>query len=175
MDKKKKYIIGTVLTLAIFAGTIMIVIIVRENYMSKLYRQYRYPNEAYYGKELYSEIDYKCSDYELEVGNEILNKATAVAEYAGTEQEAENEMGDVGALDRYYYFDSKDAVSQEAAFQFITCKITEYSGHVWVVSTVLRFNENGKTASNSERDCLDLWYIEKQGNEWKVVKAVTSP
>lgn len=176
IKNEKKYIIGAVIILVMLAWiTIVLVIAFRENYRSKLYQQYQYPNEEFYGKKLYSEIDYKCSDYEAEVGNQILHKAIEVAEYTGTKQEAENEIGEVGALERYYYFDSKDAVSQEVEFQFITCKLTEDTGHVWVVSTVLRVNENGKRASNSGRDCLDLWYIEKQGEEWQVVKAVSSP
>ena len=43
------------------------------------------------GKELYSEILHECSEYESEIGKEVLDKAMQVAEYTGTE-EAEDEI-----------------------------------------------------------------------------------
>lgn len=70
-----------------------------------LYDEYRYPNEDFYGKELYSEICYDCSAYEAEIGNALVDKAIEVAKYTGTE-EAEKEIGDVGALSRFYYYNS---------------------------------------------------------------------
>ena len=72
--------------------------------------------QRFFGKELYAEIDYECSDYEWEVGNEIVNEGVKVFKYTGMEQVSEAEMGDVGVLERYYYCDMKNAVSQEGTF-----------------------------------------------------------
>lgn len=84
-------------------------------------------------------------------------------------------MGDVGALERYYYFDTKDAVGQEADFELITCKISGREGHVWVGTTIQRFDENGQNAGGGGRDMLSLWYIEYQENGWYVVKILNTP
>ena len=128
--KRKVYPICILFLL--FLGLLIIVALgyCKKNKMSALYKEYRYPNEEYYGKDLYSEIDYKCSDYELQVGNEIVNKGLEVLQYTGTEQDAEAEMGDVGALSRYYYFDRKNVVSQDGNFRFITCRISGNEGHI---------------------------------------------
>ena len=140
----------------------------------KLYEEYRYPHEEFYGKELYSEIGYKCSDYESEIGHLILDKAIEVAEYTGTEQDAEQELGDVGPLSTYYYYVHKKTVTQKVTFQFITCKITGNEGHLWVVYTHVRYDENGERV-NSSLNILSLWYIEKKENEWHVTEIHEAP
>ena len=144
------------------------------NRMSELYEAYRYPNEDFFGKDLYAEVDHECSDYEFEVGNGIVNKGVEVFEYTGMEQDSIAEMGDVGALDRYYYFDVKNAASQEGTFRFITCKISGNEGHVWVVYTCKRYDENGSLI-NSSSNILSLWYIEDQGDGWYVVRIQEAP
>lgn len=142
--------------------------------MSKLYEEYRYPNEEFYGKELYAEIDHECSGHELEIGNEIINKGLEVLRYAGLEQDVETSIGDVGALSKYFYFNRENSVVQEGNFQFVTCKVSENKGHVWVVCTYKGYDENGKQV-NSSSDVLALWYVEKQGDEWCVVKIREAP
>lgn len=68
----------------------------KRNDTSRIYKKYQYPNEDVYGKELYSEIDYRCSEEEAEVGEMIVAQAFQVAEYTGTAQDSEKEMGDCG-------------------------------------------------------------------------------
>ena len=147
----------------------------RKNSVSELYEHYRYPNEDFFGKTLYSEIDYECSADEAKVADMILDRALQVAEYTGTQQEAEVRLGDVGALSRYYYFDKKAAVTQEAHFKFITCMLTEDKGHIWVASTILRYDDNGEYVPGGGRDILTLWYIEYQEHEWQVVQVKEAP
>lgn len=149
--------------------------ITQKDSMSDLYEHYQYPNEAFYGQTLYSEIDYECTAYEADVALTILNRAHLVAEYTGAAQDAEDQLGDVGALDKYYYFDTKDAVTQEVNFKFITCKITDIGGHLWVATTMLRYDENGNRTPGGGRDILSLWYIKEENNEWHVVKTLESP
>lgn len=157
---------------------LLVIIILRykeKSYTSELYEKHQYPNEEFYGKDVYSEIDYEFSEYESEVGNMMIDRAFEVARYTGTEQEAETEMGDVGSLSRYYYFNSKNTYTQESDFKFITCQITENEGHVWVETTVLRHDKNGENDGGGCRGALSLWRIENRDNEWYVVRASDGP
>lgn len=174
MKKKKIYLISAVGLLLLISLTVAVSGYWKKSKMSELYEEYQYPNEKFYGKELYSEIDHECSDYESEVGNEIVNKGLQVLNYTGTEQEAETEMGDVGALSRYYCFQTRDAVSQERSLQFITCKISGKEGHVWAVCTCEGDDENGNQVTASS-DSLSLWHIENREGEWYVVQVQEAP
>lgn len=147
----------------------------QNNGMSALYEHYQFPNEDFYGKTLYYEIDYECSAYERKVADVILNRARQVAEYTGTPQDVKAQLGDVGALNKYYYFDTENAVTQEVSFEFITCKITDNGGHLWVASTVSRYDESGEHVPGGGRDILCLWYITERKDGWHVVKALESP
>ena len=170
-DKTKKNI-----TIVIMVVIIFIMLLSRIfNKKTELYYRYQYPNEEFYGEELYSEIEYNCTEYELDVGNIVLDKANDVAEYTGTYKDAEMELGDVGALRRYYYFESKDAVEQYADFQLITCKIIGNEGHVWVSSTIIRYDKDGKNAGGGGRDMLSLWNIELRDDEWYVTQVRNTP
>ncbi len=139
-----------------------------------LYEKYRYPGEEFFGKDVYSEITYDCSEYESEVGNMIIDRAFEVARYTGTEQDSETEMGDVGALSIFYYFHYNRVVSQKVDFQFINCKISGSEGHVWVVYTHVGYDNSG-TRVTSSSNILSLWYIERQGDEWCVVRIREAP
>lgn len=174
MRKKKIQLIGVVCLLLFITVTAAVFGYWKKSKMSELYEEYQYPNEKFYGKELYSEIDHECSDHESEIGNEIVNKGLQVLQYTGTEQDAETEMGDVGALSRYYYFQTRDAVSQKGNFQFITCKISGNEGHVWVVCTCKGYDENGDQVTVSS-DILSLWHIENRGDEWYVAQVQEAP
>lgn len=143
-----------------------------------LYEKYRYPNEEFFGKKLYAEITHNCSDYELEIGNSVLDKAIKVAEHTGTEKDV-GELGDVGALSQYYYYSQEvpseyETAYQELKFQFITCKVTKDKGHVWVVYTRIMKDKNEKVIAGSW-DILSLWEIEKQDGEWYAVKISEAP
>lgn len=168
---KISLICALILALCIIFG-LLYVFVIKDKI---LYERYRYPNEGFFGKDLYSEITYDSTEYESEIGNRIVDRAYEVARYTGTEQDAETEMGDVGALDQYYYFDSKDAKAQEADFQLITCKITENEGHVWLAISLHRYDENGEYASGGCNNILSLWRIEYRDNEWYVVDTSAAP
>lgn len=147
----------------------------QQNRTSELYKHYQYPNEDFYGKNLYSEIDHKCSEYETEIGNVMIHRAVQVAEFSGTEQDSEVQLGDVGELSRYYYFNTKDAVTQNVSFEFITCNIDEDQGHIWVASTIQRYNANEEILPGGGKDILCLWYIEHHEDAWNVVRIQESP
>lgn len=174
MKKKKILRICVVCLLLLITVTVGCIWMLEKSKMSRLYEEYRYPNEEFYGKELYSEIDHKCSDHESEVGNVIVNKGLEVLQYTGTESDAETEMGDVGALSRYYRFQTSNTVSQEGTFQFITCKLSGDEGHVWVACTCKGYDENGNQVAGFS-DVLSLWYIENREGEWYVVRVQEAP
>ena len=172
--KRKLSLIGISSVLIFVLLIIVLLINTDRDKKSELYVKYRYPNEEFFGEELYCEIDYKCSDFESEIGHMLIDKAIRVAEYTGSEQEADKEMGDVGALSDYYLFKLRGAVSQEMTFRFITCKIDEDEGHVWVVCTRIKYEESGK-GINVGSNILTLWDIEYQDGEWRVVESREAP
>lgn len=147
----------------------------QKNSVSELYEHYQFPGEDFFGKTLYSEIDYEYSADEAEVANEILSRAIQVAEYTGTEQDSDTQARDVGALSKYYLYNSKDAVAQDVDFELITCKITDDKGHLWVASTISRYGEDGQYVPGGGRDILTLWYIEHHDQEWQVVQVKEGP
>lgn len=140
---------------------------------SALYEEYRNPNESYFGR-LYEEIDYKCSEEEEKIGNELVNTAAELSVYSGTEQEAENEFGYAGALKQYCLYNRPTADSQEMSFRFITCRITEDEGHVWVAySRKIKYKDYERVIQS--QNILTLWIIKKQDDKWKVVKILETP
>lgn len=112
-----------------------------------LYDKYKYPNKDFFGDELYSEIEYKASKSELEIGNQIVEKGKYT--YEGTE-------------------------SQKADISLITCIISGDKGHVWVVYSVERYDSHGNI-TNASKNVLSLWYIEKYEDDWKVVEIKEAP
>ncbi len=168
----KVYLISGVSFLIIILA--MILIYYKQNCVSDIYKEYQYPNEDFFGKELYSEIDYKCSEYELEIANMVIDRAKEVSDYIDIMENAESKLGDVGALSRYYYFNSENAVMQDVDFQIVTCKINSDEGHVWVVYNLVRYDKEGEPI-NSCSDILTLWNIEKYGDEWRVVQVREAP
>lgn len=147
---KAKRIIA-VISLLFFA--ILIILMIKSWKKYELYDKYHYPNEEFYGKELYSEITYDCSEYEAEIGKDMLDMAMKSDEYTGT---------------------SGNAVSQNVTLQLITCKISGNEGHVWVVYTRKGYDENGALV-NVSSNILSLWYIERQGSEWSITQVREAP
>ena len=143
------------------------------SYSDKLYDKYKYPNKDFFGDELYSEIEHKASESELEIGNQIVEKGNKVFDFYGTLKESE-ELGNVGELNRYFYFAYEGAESQNADLSFITCIISGDKGKVWVVYSVERFDSQGKII-NASKNVLSLWYIEKYENDWNVVEIKEAP
>lgn len=154
---------------------LMIIVTAKNGRKFRLYNEYRYPNEEFYGKDLYSEIVYKCSAYESEIGNELLDRAMKISQYKGVKQQAEKELGDVGALSRYYYYSTEGTTSQDVDLKFITCRINGNKGHVWSVGTVLHYDENGNNSGGGGREMLTLWNIEKNEEGWQVIKVTETP
>lgn len=157
MENKNSKIKLAVIFLIMILLIVVMCIVAGMNYtsskMSGLYKEYQYPNEDFFGKELYSEIDYKCTEEESRVGSLIINKAVSVSDYSGKEE---------------------DAASQEVPLEFITCKITGNTGHIWVVTKQTYYDSDGKMLGGSG-SVLTLWSIENKEGEWCVVQVKEAP
>ncbi len=168
MEKRNKKKLVYCLVLAVLVSITMVAV-----KKILLYKQYQYPNESFFGKELYSEITHTSSSYEKEIGMMIKTKIEEIAGCQGTEEDIPN-MEDTDALEDFYYFTVKDAKTQEIKLKLITCIINGNEGHVWLDYSLVRYGENGKIV-NSSNDILLLCYIEKQWGEWKVVQTKEAP
>lgn len=139
---------------------------------SDLYLKYQYPNEEFFGKELYSEIDHQSSPEEIELGKEIIDRINQIADYRGKKEDAVNE----GALNYYYYFHSGPPADwQELKMEFITCKISQNTGHIWIAYDRERYDENGEFVSGTW-NALDLIQLRKDTDgEWVVTELRGAP
>ena len=140
---------------------------------SKLYTKYKYPNEEFYGKELYSEIDNQSGEDELKVGHDVVSQADAVFHYLGKEAEADKTVGE---LVTYYYFSGySDTRKVYANVKLITCKKVDSQYHVWAVYSIERYDKNDELVNGSS-DILTLWICEKdKSGNVKVVDISEAP
>ena len=134
---------------------------------SDLYLEYQYPDEEFFGKELYSEIDHQSSPEELEFGKGILVKINQRADFRGNKEDALNE----GVLNWFYYFDGcPRAVDQDLKAELITCKLSVNTGHVWIAYDREQYDENGELACGSWH-ILELITLRKNfDGEWVVIE-----
>ena len=164
--KKRKYI-RIIVIVVIFAALFIKLADEYGLFESELYKRHKVPYEEILGKESYSEIDYKCTDYESEVGNMLIEKVRAVAEYTGKKEDAEY-VEEIGELNKFYYFHYAGAVTQDVTLTFITCKIEGDNGRVWVEYSRKCYDENGQVCNSCSR-WLMIWYIEKVDDVWTIV------
>ena len=172
-NKMKKMFVEIFVICLIFLIYLVNNFVTKNKEKRKIYDRYKYPNRDFFGDELYSEIEHRPSKYELEIGNQIVEKGNNVFDFCGTPKESEK-IGDVGELNRYFYYVYQDAESQKADVSLITCIISGDKGNVWVVYSVERYDVYGNRI-NASINILSLWYIEKNKNDWKVVKIKESP
>ena len=114
--------------------------------------------EAFYGSEVYSELDVPCSTEDL---TEIL----PVLELA---EEAFSNIGEderFGELSRYCARD--DSVSESHTLGFITAALDGDRGYMWVMYSQSCFDENGGTLSGTG-SATSRWELEKTDGKWTV-------
>ncbi len=144
-----------------------------------LYKQYKYPNEEYFGEMTYSEIKHKASDSDKKEVADIMKTAEAIFSYTGTKSDAPK---NVGTLDKYYYYNfvtefyinQGNKTSVEYSLDLITVNITGNSGYMWVVYSVSDLDENGNEMYASQ-DILSRWEIKMKDAEWKVTSIQEAP
>lgn len=116
--------------------------------------------EYFYGKKLFSEIDYKSTNEEEMIGEKIMKQMEDVLSYIGREEDA----AEMGALDTFYWFNQGDEdirpATQKSKVIFFNAKISRDEGHVWCSYTVRRYDEEGEII-NYSGDIPTLLYIKK--------------
>lgn len=137
---------------------ILVFIICEKKTESDIYKKYRVYKE-FYGEDLYKEIDYESTEEEQEIGEEIVSKFEQVLQYTGTEEMADESVGE---LKRFYWFPFYIQPSScKSSVSLITTKIQGDEGHVWVSYFVCRYDEDD-TLINGTGDGITLLYIEKK-------------
>lgn len=171
---KRKNCIFIVCFIVVLFGILLGIRLYKKNKVvySDLYLKYQYPEEEYFGKELYSEIDHQSSPDEIECGKEIIDKINQIADYKENEEDALNE----GALNWFYYFyGCPTAVEQNLNVEFITCKLSQDTGHLWIAYDREQYDENGELACGSW-NILALISLSKNANgEWFVTEIDEAP
>lgn len=160
---KRKFMLGLFCSCIIIIGSLLIFI--KEKPKNSLYEKYEWAEE-FYGKKLYSEIDYKSTKEEEMIGKEIAKQMVVALSYIGDPEDAK----EVGELKHFYWFNqgSGRPVSQKCKATLLTTKITKNTGHVWLSYMVTRYDKDGEII-NYTGDGPTLLYIEKINNEWIVV------
>ena len=98
----------------------------------------------------------------------LVDKIREIADYTGLEEYVEY-IKETEKLKSFYYFTHTDATKQDLDLTFITCKINEDKGHVWVSYSRELYNKKGERISFTE-DSLMLWYIEKKDDNWVITR-----
>ena len=129
-------------------------------------------NEAYFGEELYAELQHSMTEEEKTVGDEVVRKMQSVLEYIGPEAEADP---DVGALSRYYWFPYYEQPAKAEASSALAVCVKQGTGyHVWVGYTQVRYDKDGKE-TNGSWNCLALLTVSVNNDGWTVTKVQEAP
>ena len=125
---KRKFMLGLFCSCIIIIGSLLIFI--KEKPKNSLYEKYEWA-EYFYGKKLFSEIDYKSTNEEEMIGEKIMKQMEDVLSYIGREEDA----AEMGALDTFYWFNQGDKdirpATQKSKVIFFNAKISRDEGHVW--------------------------------------------
>ena len=122
---------------------------------------------------MYSEILYKCTNEEKSAVGPIMERAEDIFSCI----KSKNDMNDkTDALSRYYF--DKEMASEEHMLGFITAKLEEQTGMMWVAYYRKGFNSNGKivTGSGSESEkVLARWKLKQINDSWIVIDVNEAP
>lgn len=153
-------------SISIIILVVVVGIVVINNHESALYKKYKYPNEDFFGKKLYSEIDYGCTAEEKKIGENIVNGAY---EYVMTENK--DIKGSYEMLFGWYFKDGYKI--NDLKINLITSKIDENIGHIWVDVFISAESQDGKIKPRSRG--LELWIVEKKDNDWVITGSKSAP
>ena len=138
-----------------------------------LYLQYQYPNEQYFGADVYSEILYEYSEDERTAVNVIMETAEEIFSYVGPKVVTNRATE---ALERYY--PHLDIASEEHVLELITVTLDEQSGVMWVAYSRQAFDNSGNLvygAGGENEKILARWELEQIDGIWIVVKINEAP
>ena len=114
--------------------------------------------EAFYGSEVYAELDVPCSTEDLKEILHVLDFAEEAFSHIGEDKR-------FGKLARYCVRD--DAVSESHTLGFITAALDGESGYMWVMYSQACFDEHGEIFSGSG-SVTSRWELKKANGKWTV-------
>ena len=170
----RKKLLITIMLIVVSGLFIVIKVNFKKTQESELYKKFKYPyTEKCFGKDLYSEIDYLCTDEEWQIGQEVIDDVYEYVENATLHKESFEE---IEILSRYVRNKAPDYYTKEETFfRQYTCKIDGEKGHIWLTVTRRLMNKNEtKTYAYYKQD-LTLWYIEKKDDKWQIVHIQEMP
>ena len=127
-----------------------------------LYWHYQYPNEQYFGTDIYSEILYICTKDERKAVSNIMDAAEKAFSYVGPKVDANDASDEIGMLARYYPY--CDIAAEEHLLELITVKLKAQTGVMWVAYCCQAFDSNGDlvyASGNKNQKILARWELEQ--------------
>ena len=96
----RKKLLITIMLIVVSGLFIVIKVNFKKTQESELYKKFKYPyTEKCFGKDLYSEIDYLCTDEEWQIGQEVIDDVYEYVENATLHKESFEEIEILSAND----------------------------------------------------------------------------
>ncbi|MBQ8824666.1 MAG: hypothetical protein IJZ64_05470 [Ruminococcus sp.] len=127
--------------------------------------------KEFFGEETCEELKEKCTKNDKDIVQPILDTAEKAFSYLGDENLIENNFGILG---KYSLASYKDVISETHKIKFLTAKLDENSGYIWINYSQRGYDINGKIICGS-RDINTRWSLEKIDNKWVVIKTKEAP
>lgn len=151
----KRCVITGVVSAAVSAVLVCVLFAAVENYDEKYNVNYL---EAFYGSEVYGELDIPCKTEDLKEILPVLELAEEAFSHIGGDER-------FGKLGRYCV--REDAVSEKHTLGFITAALDGESGYMWVMYSQSCFDENGETLSGAG-SVTSRWELKMIDGVWTV-------
>lgn len=168
MKRKTVSIIIFVLILAAILAIAFLII--GENLQQKYDYQAYHWEEDFYGKETYAELDIECTAEDRISVQPVLDFADEAFSYLGDGDSYEL----FGKLGLYSYNNYRGVVSEEHNIDFLTAKLDDDSGYLWIKYFQEGYDETGECTTGSW-ECKSRWSLEKSNGEWVVSDILEHP
>lgn len=127
--------------------------------------------EDFYGKETYAELKKACSAEDLEALQPVLDLAEEAFSYLGNDDdEAHEKFGKLGR----YSISHKGLFSETHIAEFITARLEDNDGYMWIIYSQAGYNKDGEVLCGSG-SVKSRWTLEKIDGEWVVTKILEHP
>lgn len=119
----------------------------------------------HYGEEKTKELEMLCEDTtKISVANQLISKAKRNFEL----KEQNDIQEDYGAL-LEYKCSNPDVVKSTSKIKLLTTDQSLHTGYIWVEYSVSYYNQKDELLDGSD-SIISRWEIEKDNDEWMVVK-----
>ena len=132
--------------------------------------------EEFFGKETYAELKFACSDEDFEAVQPVLDLAEEAFSYLGNDRDEAYEK--FGKLSTYSII-RQDLFSESHTLDFITARLEDNSGYMWIQYVRSGYDETGKSITGSGSspggECKARLTLEKIDGEWAVAEILEHP